>query len=399
MTDTEGVGSPRHITDALLDELSFVGDPAADEVVAKHAKCQTADDPASLVGGIAAHLELPPERRSPPIDAYLADVPPLPDWADPALIERSASFFDSRGVTIGSALFCASLPEAYAAARGARVLMLTAEMVTDPVRRINETAQMVFDTVSRGGLAPGAGRGYQDIRRVRLMHAAVRYLIEHDPTVQQTTVEAPGRSWNVTAGVPLNQEDLLGTLLSFSTVVLDTLDRQGIGYERADAEAYLHTWCVAAALLGIRPDLLPIGLDDARELQALIRRRQHRPSDDALVLGRALTGALERSMPPLLHSLPRTLVTWYCGPEIARINGVTSPGWTRILVWPLRRAVRHVGQAENHHRIVRAFMSWVTVRILRTYLVANRSGDRPPFTLPQELDQRVAHPRRRWRFL
>ena len=38
-----------------------------------------------------------------------------------------------------------------------------------------------------------------------------------------------------------------------------------------EAEAYLHMWCVTAHLLGIVPALLPLSLDDAREITAAIK--------------------------------------------------------------------------------------------------------------------------------
>ena len=115
------------------------------------------------------------------------------------------------------ALFGASLPEAYAAARGARVLNLTGGMVDDLVRRVNETAQMIIDAMgTEGGIRPGES-GYNDIRRVRLMHAAVRHLVLNDPSVQPP--------WDRTVSVPLNQEDLLGTLMTFTQIVFGALSK------------------------------------------------------------------------------------------------------------------------------------------------------------------------------
>jgi len=167
-------------TDALLDELSHQGDPEADAVIAAHVEA-TAVEPRQLLSNLARHLHLPPEQRSPPVEAYLAEQPPWPAWVDPVKLHRSADFFGQNGLLIGTALFCASLPEAYAGARGARVLTLTARLVTDTVRRVYETAQMLVDSMSRDGLVPGTGAGYEDVRRVRLMHAAVRHLILDDP--------------------------------------------------------------------------------------------------------------------------------------------------------------------------------------------------------------------------
>ena len=47
---------------------------------------------------------------------------------------------------------------------------------------------------------------------MRLLHASIRYLIQHhDPT------------WKAEYGLPVNQEDMVGTLLSFSSLIIDGL--------------------------------------------------------------------------------------------------------------------------------------------------------------------------------
>ena len=97
----------------------------------------------------------------------------------------------------------------------------------------------------------------------------------------------------------------------------------GVGYETAEAEAYLHRWCVAGHLLGIDDDLLPLSLDDAQEITTIIRRRQRRPSEDGRVLGQALVNALQASVHfKIMRPLPPSLIRWYVGKDVARINGI-----------------------------------------------------------------------------
>ena len=50
---------------------------------------------------------------------------------------------------------------------------------------------------------------------------------------------------------PLNQEDLLGMLLSFSVTVFEVLERYGICWTAGEQEAYLHAWDVVGSYLGI----------------------------------------------------------------------------------------------------------------------------------------------------
>jgi hypothetical protein len=393
-----------HWDDARLDALARIADPIADEVVAAHAREQSQSQPTALVSGISRHLVLPDEGGSSALSAYLADRPALPAWTDGELLARSARFFSDFGLEIGSGLFLASLPEAYACARGVRVLALTARMVTDPVRRVNETAQFVFDTMVAGGLDVDAP-GYRDCRRVRLMHAAVRYLILNDDRIVKLNDdrlapgEGPEQSWNLAHGVPLNQEDLLGTLLTFTCAVFRALDRQGIAYARADAEAYLHAWCVVGHLLGIRGDLLPIELDEAWELAESIQRRQKRPSADARLLGGALIAALQRSIRfRIFKGLPESVIRWYVGDDVGDIIGATRFDWTRVAFGPVRRGLRVLGAVERHDRLVRALVSSFSLEVLRRFVTQGRGSHRPAFSLPRELDERVRDAPTRWRF-
>ena len=392
------------ITAAQLDQLSIEGDRPADAVIEQHAAQHPDVTPRHLVAAIGRHPGAGTAPQPSVIDAYLAEEPPLPSWRDPAQLARAAAFFELQGIEIGSTLFCASLPEAYAGARGARVLTLTAQLVTDPVRRVYETAQMIIDAMSPDGLDVGTD-GYRAIRRVRLMHAAVRYLILHGPGVERTRDAAlaygkgprPPRRWYVPGGTPLNQEDLLGTLLSFTTAVFDALELQGVGCDRADAEAYLHRWCVVGELLGIRSDLLPLGLDEARALEALIRGRQQRPSLDAPYLAAALVGALQRSIRlPGMRSLPASLIRYYCGDTVAGINGIRRGGWTALLLGPLRRAFHLFNRVEQHHRLVANLTRHLTASFLHGFEAQDRGG-RPPFQIPDRLHEQVRHAERRWR--
>ena len=69
------------------------------------------------------------------------------------------------------------------------------------------------------------------------MHAAVRHLAPTSP------------AWRPDSGLPVNQEDLAGTLMAFSWIALDGLDK--LGYRLTDDEraAYLHSWLVVGHLL------------------------------------------------------------------------------------------------------------------------------------------------------
>src|SRR5436305_14119228 len=121
-----------------------------------------------------------------------------------------------------------SLPFDYLGKKRVQVLAHTTRLMSNPNRRITQVAQFMVDVLQPGGLTTGQGRGRRSIQKVRLMHAAVRRLAQMSP------------EWNTAWDLPINQEDLAGTLMSFSWVVMDGLEKLGVSLSKTDREAYLH---------------------------------------------------------------------------------------------------------------------------------------------------------------
>ena len=382
------------LDDATLDQFRSQGDPDADAVVEAH----FADQDRSA-GQLFAALVRHPDDATPdstaaddPVAAFVAERPPWPDWADPDQVRLGQEFFERWGMQILPGLLLASLPQAYAAAKGVEVLHLTARLATDPRRRVVETAQMTVDAMTVGGLAVGAD-GYVTARRVRLMHAAVRYLIANDPLIAKTCDESVPRRWCPDWGTPINQEDLLGTLLTFTTVIFDALDRSGVSYERADAEAYLHAWCLVGHFLGIRDDVLPLSLDAAYALDTLIRRRQDAQSDAGREMTTALVGMAREQMHPwFLKGMPQTTMRHLIGDRTADLIGVPGADWTRLFFGPMGRLLARLSLAEQHDRLLRRILTRIGTQLVQGFVEIERGGDRATFALPDHLADRWSVP-------
>src|SRR5271163_1133760 len=200
-------------TDELLDRMRELGDPVADTPVAAVLERGGVDAVNAMMQTLVGVDQPAPEALPDEIRAYLVETLPLPEWADMAKIKRGQQLFETWGLEIACCLFCASLPSAYAAAKGVQVLYLTGRLDTDPRRRVMETGQFLIDVANVGGLGKN-GTGRRTIQRVRLMHAAVRHLIK------ARNEKTPG-TWNPEWGLPINQEDLAGTRMSFSYVFSD----------------------------------------------------------------------------------------------------------------------------------------------------------------------------------
>lgn len=372
-------------TNAVLDSLRSVGDPEVDDMVSRYLQSGPTR-PTDMLGRMIRWDPTPQEERSPEIESWLDGSPPLPSWAAQTVMDRGVQFFAENGPEILLTLLLASLPECYAARKGVQVLHLTARLVSDPQRRLVETAQMVIDAMSPGGLKPGH-RGYETSRRVRLMHSGIRWLILNDPNVIKTTDPAETRPhYSPEWGVPVNQEDLLGTMMTFSIVVLDSLEKMGIGVDPQDAAAYHHTWNVIGHLVGIKPDLLPISLDDGRMLVDLIRTRQIAPCKEGREMTAAALDFAKRAVRmPMLQGLPATTMRYLVGDRIADVIGVPRSDWTMMMMGPISQFNRWLSFLEQRKYVLRLVTADFNRSLIEACLVVGRGGRRPDFEIPTQL--------------
>jgi ER-bound oxygenase mpaB/B'/Rubber oxygenase, catalytic domain len=359
--------------DAFLDGLRSVGDPEADAVIS--GLFSGTSDAASAFRALVVEQK---EQLDPALAAYLSerDDPPS-SWAKADRVAAGQECFATWGSHVFTALYAAALPSAYACWRGVQVLGLTARLETDTKRRLNETAQFHLDVMQPGGLEYGA-RGYSDVRHVRLMHAAVRWLIEHDPRVQ----------WDPAWGTPINQEDLLETLLTFTEIVFEVFDRTGVVYTEHQANDYLRTWSVIGYHLGVRPDLLPLTRAQTAVLMPLVRRRQLATSQAGRELTEALLDQGRHLAPPGLRGLPATTLRFHVGDETADLLGVPPADWTRLLFRPLADLSRRLSMERLHRRALTRFSDRIGFGMLELAVRAERYGGRPAFQVPTSLASR-----------
>ncbi len=299
-------------TDETLDALRLEGDPLADGVIAE----LEATDQLSAVNDVLRHLttndQAIPPGLPPALEHFLIATDNPPAWTDYARIERARGFFHNHGMHISLVLSTAAMVQCYAAQRAVRVLSATQELEY-PQHRVAETAQFCLHMMGEHGFQAG-GQFIPATQKVRLIHAAVRYMIE--------------RAGRGTGEVPICQEDLLGALLVFTDEVLKGLSRLGITYTAQEAEDYYYVWCVTGAMLGIRPDIMPETLAEAEVLNLLLRARHFGPSDEGVKLTRSLLDMYDRVIPgELFDGVIPALIRQAAGDEIADWMGVPRNRW------------------------------------------------------------------------
>lgn len=363
---------------AKLDAFRQVMDPVADDVIAQIFAKGDVKAVNTLMGNIfRTDQPIPPELPE-EAQAYFKNTA-LPPWADQQQLAIAQQLFTRNGWQVAMGLFCSSLPQAYACAHGAHVITQTQGMTKHVKQRVFETAQFLFDVMDEGALKP-SGQGVRTAQKVRLMHATVRHLL----------IKRPDPKWNAELrGQPINQEDLAGTLMTFSIVTLDSLRLLGVPYSPQEADAWLHAWKVVGFLLGIDAELLPIDLLDAQELMEAIRDRQWRASEDGRELIRPLVEMMESYFPGIpLDGLPNALVRTLSGDVCADLLGLPPADWTKSLISVATEIEQWIPDLGPLDPGVRA-MSWVAHKFMEGVVLAEREGKNAKFRIPPSLKKTV----------
>jgi hypothetical protein len=315
------------------------------------------------------------------LDEWVQGGPNLPSWADPKLIESGQRFFNNWDLAICTALFTACLPSAYAGWRGVAVLAHVSQLAEQGTvaRRIGETGQMLLDITKRGALERG-GIGYKRIVLVRVLHEAVREVLLGE--------DAPGGDWPAANGVPVNQEDLLATLMTFTVIVFRALDRMGIKVTPGDQEAYLHLWAVAGDLLGITEAKLLRQPRDADSLTTRFQESLQGPSDDGAYLMSVLLREMELAMPLGWLRVPRTVVRFLIGDQVADMIKVPGAAWWSSALPAAAGLNRRLHRYPKIRHISEIPSRMVGRRIIQLWIDQHQRGERHPFSITAEQAQR-----------
>lgn len=192
-------------------------------------------------------------------------------------------------------------------------------------------------------------------------------------------------------GVPLNQEDLLGTLFTFSLVGLQVLDRGGVRLSLDDQEAYVHAWSVIGHGMGIRDDLLPLDRHDAQEVFRRIQRRAYATSPSGVELTSAAIDVMQDLLRlRLLRGVPAAGIREYLGDEIADLLAVPRARLSRLVFVPDRWLNQLASRMQRDSLVARKLSEALGRRFFRGFLAYERHGShRPQFELSDALAEQL----------
>lgn len=299
----------RTFDNALLAPYRQVGDAPADAIVEQLA----ADGGRAKLGEFMRFLGntelLSIEAQPVFVQKFFEIHNRLPSFADRERMEKGMDFFWKYNDRIALILGCYSLPYCYAAADGAQVLWLSQRIKNDTYKRLEETGEFVYGIMQERDWRNG--RNGIRILKIRLMHAVIRYFTKH------------AEAWNPAWGLPINQEDMAGTNLAFSYIVIRGLRKLGVYTQDLQEADFLHFWSVVGALLGVDEQLLPQNLREAYHLDRTIFLRQFKPSEAGTGLTKALTKVLQQQAPqPALRNFPLAQMRFLLGKEVAALLSV-----------------------------------------------------------------------------
>lgn len=258
---------------------------------------------------------VPPQKAWPKALQTFVQSVPIPNPADEARFMRAQDAFMTYGIVGITVLACASLPETYCLPGIATLLVMSGQLTDHVGRRLELTGQMLFDVMTPKSLLPG-GVAFKSVLRTRLIHSALRHMLlaekkvaaqRNDPELNREVIE-----WTTDFGQPVNQMELIYTLMTFSHVVLRGAVDLGLQPHVQAFEDYIFTWNAVGRLLGIDEALLPGSWDEAAEIFNRIKAKHAMATPACARLMRDLEGYWIKEWPALVRPLAGPAMNAIC---------------------------------------------------------------------------------------
>jgi hypothetical protein len=359
-------------TNEFFDELRQIGDIKTDTMVDRLIQNGQVANVNEILKLITHNNDFIPAALPDDLQLWFRETAMIPIWVEPERLQRAREFFDTNGLVISLILSTAALVDCFAGKKGVKVLVRTGILQRKTYIRLIETAQFVFNLMEPDGLEP-TGKGIVAVQKVRLMHTATRRLIIADQN----------HLWDQDQwGLPVNQEDLLGTLMSFTILVFNCMEKLNMKFTTEEAEDYYYVWRMIAEMLGIRADLIPANVAEARKMMAFISARQFGSSEEGKAMTKALLDMFERVIPGHyaegnLHELIRYLV----GDEVADWMDIPRQNNNSMLE---RVSNLKMFKAVEHFFLSESYLNKLSVDLIMHGIHFDLKGE-PLFTIPDHL--------------
>ncbi|WP_394823090.1 oxygenase MpaB family protein [Pendulispora albinea] len=313
---------PGHPFMDVLQKALLEGDPLADDLVACMDELPAGEGRRMFELALEHGIDAVPGSPK-ALARFFAHLDRVPAWVEPETLRYACETIQRVGIANGYALACGSLMSGYLSSAAVKPLMTTGALTSNTSRRIAETGKFVLDITESGDMGRYTA-GFKTTVRVRLLHAFVRAKLGRSP-------EWKTHEW----GLPVNQSDLLGTNLQFSTTYLLSLRVLGILHSRREREAIMHFWRYVGYVMGVDEKLLPRNYREGKRYLRLLGASQPDPDEDSRALASALvyfplaygTTPFERRATAILCALRGGLSRSIMGDVAADALGLPDDRW------------------------------------------------------------------------
>jgi hypothetical protein len=214
-----------------------------------------------------------------------------------AMVKRACEFFCRHANDAIFILAVRSLLKQYAAFNATNVLVNTKLLVQYPHRRIFETMQFVIDVMDVNGFEP-TGKAKRSLQKLRLIHSLIRARFNREQTDPNYEDEAIREDWKAEWGLPINQQDMIFALHTFSIEILDGLKAKGVRLTKHEINDYYLTWHYYGKVLGIPDAINPTTYKEGKALQERIYKKQFKKDNpNGKVLAYPLIDFMKRLLP------------------------------------------------------------------------------------------------------
>tara|TARA_B110000211_G_C14074585_1_gene551474 strand:- start:898 stop:2079 length:1182 start_codon:yes stop_codon:yes gene_type:complete len=380
----------------FLKEKSFVIDPLADQLIEDIIKSEGLEAIKNLFSQLTDNSDIIKNTKvNPKVADYFNAEMSLPEWADPKQIEIAEGLFALYGLEICFLLNFRSLPLCYSSKSGSKVLYSTGRLreqgqnTSKMTRRLMETSQMIVNVMSPGGFDP-MGNGIVSIKKVRLMHASIRYYLKH-PHINQS-------GWDVDSlGEPINQEEMAGTLMSFGPLIMNGLDLLGVDVTKEQKDAYTHCWNIVGHFIGLNADLMPKDNEEGWRLGIEILSRNKEESIEGKALGKSIVqfgkdifpGYFFDDMPAYFIKHFTRDVSKIVGVDFANIIGINpKPTLKRKFVaWLTTFVFDKMSDIQKRSWIISKISKWINIKLMQGLINYYLKNSKAQFDVPPSLKE------------
>jgi hypothetical protein len=173
------------------------------------------------------------------------EITTYPPWLDYAKLNLGQVVFYKYSGSASMGLLYFSLIGGFSAPKIVKVLDQTAYLTKGSFdatfKRLNETLEMILDSIEEPDNLKIGKRGWYSVLKVRFLHCKVRERIKRN------------NNWDTALyGNPINMEDMIATLMSFSINISETIKKVGAPITKEEVNAYIHLWRYIGYLIGVK---------------------------------------------------------------------------------------------------------------------------------------------------